>query len=151
MKNHTKKNSSTLSSIKIKFIFILILSNASMFLFLSSTDHEIKDDNISHRSIIREDYIKLKLKVDLKTPLTIYPVILTNKKSSFVIRNVFIHSLLNEDSLQLSESLNPEQEVIIEVPKAESSKLLNQRDLVLYPTGISLSPNKKRKSYEINF
>ena len=122
-----------------------------MFLFLSSTDHEIKDDNISHRSIIREDYIKLKLKVDLKTPLTIYPVILTNKKSSFVIRNVFIHSLLNEDSLQLSESLNPEQEVIIEVPKAESSKLLNQRDLVLYPTGISLSPNKKRKSYEINF
>lgn len=152
MKNLTKKNSSVTSSIRIKFIFILILSNASMYLLLNSPSEHYSTQNINtQKEYQRDNYLKLKLKVNLKTPLTNLPLILTNKNQSFIIKNVFIHSLVENQNLQLTEEASTLQEVILDIPMNESSKILNQKQLVLYPSGIQLNQYKRKKTYEINF
>lgn len=155
MKSLIKKKSSNHLSIKVKFIFILILSNASMFLLTipDSTDAKLNSESYSAVDF-RKDYIKLKIKASNLTSLDQnLPVIITDKNKSFFIKDAFILYELKENTTEnlISSELNIFPEYIIHLHKNESNKLVGKNDLEIYPNNMNFNSKKSRKNYEINF
>ena len=71
-----------------------------MFLFFDQTP----ETQIKSSFYIREDYILLKVKADLKTPFRrSLPIIITNKQNSFVVANAYLIDKDQNQELMVAE------------------------------------------------
>jgi hypothetical protein len=143
-----KKNTSKASD-RIKFSVILLMSNLLLFYLLSDSQNQIKT-SCSNTYYERKGYVSLKVSANLKTKLTLkYPVKITNKQRSFVVKDVFIlEQYVNNNPY--SEHLNKEVEYLIEI-KEEDFLLVSQSDrLEIYSHNSNINL-KSRKTHEINF
>jgi hypothetical protein len=151
METSNQKKYSNQSSIKIKFILILILSNACMFLLISTNDIETYE---SLKSYERIDYIKVKIKAELMTEfIQNEPVKIANKTRSLIINNVYILSRVSSDQ---SSAINFKNEsaltsYIVYLHKSHSHKLLSTNQFRIYPYNFNLSKQVTRRKNEIVF
>jgi hypothetical protein len=141
------------SSIKIKFVFILILSNACMFLLSSTSSvesyHVQKDYN-------RIDYVKVKIYAELMTEFSKNePFKITNLNRTLIINNVYIISkVVASNSNELSFNSGNQRTTngyIVYLHKSHSLKLLNHNQYRIYPQSFNISKKSKRRNYEIIF
>ena len=139
------------SSIKIKFILVLILSNACMFLLTTTTSqvsYEIP------KSYSRIDYVKVKINAELMTEYSKNkPVKIISKSRSFIINNAYIISKV-PSSTEVGMNFNNENSTssyIVYLHKSHSHELLNNKQYKIYSQNFSILKRIKRKNHEIIF
>ena len=100
-------------------------------------------------SVIRRNYVTLKIIANLKTKFTVSePVSLADKQKNHVIRNAFLVEKLSESTNDfLGKTTN---EYLIEIPIKDFKKYQLMKDLEIYPHQVMLIQNK-RKNHEIIF
>lgn len=142
-----KKNMALNKPIKLKILFVLILSNASMALFMSGNEQLNKPQR--PQQYVREGYITLKVKAVLKTKLeTSVPVTITDKKHNFIIRDAFILEKISTPHDDLIEQINTQY--IIEIKQSDFPKLSLMSEKYIYPYQLTF-PKFNRSTYEILF
>jgi len=151
MEKSQEKRYSNQSSIKIKFILVLILSNACMFLLTTTTSQ------VSYKipkSYSRIDYVKVKINAELMTEFSQNePVKIISKSRSFIINNAYIISKV-PSSTEVGMNFNNESSTsgyIVYLHKSHSHELLNNKKYKIYPQNFSILKRIKRKNYEIIF
>ena len=135
------------NSLKFKFLFVLILSNASLALILTGSEESRPNTDV--HKYVREGYITLKINAELKTNLEMnLPVTITDKHHLNVIRDVFILQKVekqHEDLIGVSKT-----EFLVEIKHKDFQLLSTLKDIYIYPYQLKFK-HKKRKSHEIYF
>lgn len=134
-------------SIKLKFLFVLILSNASMGLFLTGQEQQFTP--LAPLQYVREGYITLKVKASLKTKLdTTRPVTITDKHHKHVVRDAFIIERIVSQHEDLLDPVS--SQYIIEIKQSDFPKLSRMSEKFIYPYQLKF-PKGPRRLYEILF
>lgn len=142
-----KKNTTINRSMKLKFLFVLVLSNSSMALILTGYNQETPPQKISE--FIRKDYITLKINATLKTKFDpSVPVTITDKEHRFIIKEAFLLEKIEFHNEGLMERINTQY--IIEIKRKDFSKLAKMNKKLIYPYPLEFK-DSKRRSYEILF
>ena len=135
------------NSIKVKFLFVMILSNASVYL-LCLDSSPIREKRVNS---IREHYIPIKIRGNLRTVLNQdYPVQIVFKNQ--VLKNIFILKKYEISSNMLTAQ-SPRQEYLIHIHK-DSAGLIKQSSIYdIYPLSMKLNEKSKERGsvYEIYF
>ena len=148
MKDKSTKDNKNFLSIKIKFIFILILSNACIYV-LSATNNN-SNGVPEKKNLNRSDYIIIRIKAKSFTTINNDPVIITDERNSFYIRNAFIiQKIVKEISPQSLEIPMDTEEYFIQVHKNESYKIYQKKGIQIYPNEMNFK--RDRKEYEVIF
>ena len=143
--------------LKLKFIFMFLISNLSTFMIASTTKIETTSLEVDSQELIpRPDHIELALAVQIRAELVFNkPYVLTNMKRSLYIPYVFFINKLKLETLseypEVSELAS--EKLILSIPKNSISKLLDRRDLMLIPQIEKklIHKHNQRRTYEINF
>lgn len=142
-----KKNTELTKSIKLKILFVLILSNASMALLMSNDVPTYRPQ--PSQQYLRKGYITLKIKARLKTKFDkLVPVTITDKSHKNVIKDAFILEKIEFEHENLIEQLG--QQYIVEIKKRDFPKLSKMKEKLIYPYQLKF-PSLNRRSYEILF
>lgn len=141
-----QKKSSNQSSIKIKFLFILILSNAVMFILSSNNQEYLPKKQANY---IKKDYIKIKINAELMTEFIPYgPVKLIDSKRNIIIKYVFLLNKITGEShpTLLNESDNTHHaQYLVYIHKKHSQQIFNYKSLKIYPHEFQVSKRTKRQ------
>jgi len=152
MEKSQEKKYSNQSSIKIKFILVLILSNACMFLLTTTTTSQVSYEIPKNYS--RIDYVKVKINAELMTEFSKKePVKIISKNRSFIINNAYIISKV-PSSTEVGMNFNNESSTssyIVYLHKSHSHELLNNKQYKIYPQNFRILKRIKRKNHEIIF
>lgn len=141
-------NNQETKKIKLVFCFIILLSNASIYLLMENN----KTSQITSESYLREDHITIKIKAELLVPFsTNVPVTLVSKNS--IIRNVFLLQEIQNTKVSIQDSLSNTNDYFIEVHKSEFDKIKRSFSFKVYPNEINhrLSTKPNGVNYEINY
>lgn len=144
--------------VKVRLIALFFLSNiSSLMLAIYMTEVPVQLEEIK-TSMIRENYVSMKLRVLVNTSLdTQTPLVLTNRSKTLYIPYVFYIGEQSEsnDQMVAFDSLSGQKEIIVSVPNIFVSKLINTSDLLLIPQVeknlLVAVKNKKGEKYEISF
>ncbi len=152
MQSSKKKNN---NSIVFKFLFILIMSNASMYIL--AVDNQTYQKDSSYGEIKRIDYIEVKIKAKLHTRVNSHtPVKIINKRKNIIVKNAFVLEKLvssPEDTL-INQNLQGQNEFIVYVHKSDSQKFYNETSFDIYPKDMKVQLYKSKvigAKYEINY
>lgn len=142
------KTNHELKKIKLVFCFIILLSNASIYLLMTDDG----SGQTVNESYFREDHITIKIKAELLVPFsTRTPVTLVSKSS--IIKNVFLLQEVQSSKVSIQDSLSNTNDYFIEVHKNEFDKIKKSISFKIYPNEVTqkLSNKKRGVSYEINY
>lgn len=142
------KTNHELKKIKLVFCFIILLSNASIYLMMTDDG----SGQTINESYFREDHITIKIKAELLVPFsTSTPVTLVSKSS--IIKNVFLLQEVQSSKVSIQDSLSNTNDYFIEVHKSEFDKIKKSISFKIYPNEVTqkLSNKKRGVSYEINY
>ncbi len=143
------ENKSISRSIKIKFLFVLFLSNASVFLLSSSTPKNPKNSQSSNP---RADYILLKVNAENKTSLdSRVPVQMISKDNQTIFKNVFVLEKIEGDQGQILGTSVITSEYMIHIHAEDAKRINLSKSFLFYPTNLKITKSRKRRSYEVIF
>ena len=107
------ENKKLCKSVKLKFLLVLFLSNASIFLFTSYSNGEIKNKIILGP---RHDYILLKVAAENKTALdTTTPIQMISKDHRTIIKNVFVLEKIEVSKDHLSHTQSQSSHYLVHI------------------------------------
>jgi hypothetical protein len=132
----------TKNSIRVKFLFILIFSNITLYYFLQTG---IDSATPEKRSPTRKNYIPLKINAELRTILSSeYPVQLVTKDKGNTIKNVFILKKYTREP-------QSEQSFLIHIHKSAALKINVDQTYEIYPIDMEIITPRSRSHYEIQY
>lgn len=135
---------------RLKFLFVLFLSNASIFLMLSG-DREMPTQCSHINKYTRKDYVNIKVNAELKTDFNINaPVTLTDSTMSFIVKHAFILKEYPQTTQMIGLTQKTKQ-YLVEVKKSDFNLLVSAKQIVIYSHEINIPTKNKKRSYEINF
>ena len=143
-------NKKQLKNIQLKFLFILLISNISIFLLLSpSSKTKKKTENLS---IERKDYIKIKIRGFLHTSLnTKSPVQMITTDSKNHIKNIFVLERIETSSQAYQLETNKIDTFMILIHKSNAYPLMSNQLFNIYPKNMNLKKKLGRREYEVIF
>lgn len=135
-------------SLKAKFLFILFLSNASIYILSNGNNHKIMKKSESGPRI---DYILLKVVAENKTAMdTTTPVKMISKDNKTIIKNIFVLEKLNSNQ-DLFNAQTEFSYYLIHIHIEDAKKINLSKSFVFYPNNYSLQKITRRRKYEMYF
>lgn len=144
-------------NLKIKILALVIFSNLCSFLLGSSDSPDIANKKIKPHTLIRPNYVSIRIKANVLTELdSLNPLLLSNSEKTHFIPNIFIQKqIFQQNGFNLNESNSQESEVIISIHKKYLKQFFQMKSFVILPNiqkeYLNAKQSKqKRKSYEIS-
>ena len=145
-----KKQDKLDKALKLKLLFVLLMSNISMYMFMSSSPDQFELKN--EPDLFREGYSELKIQGNLLTSFEENkPISILTRDKRVLVKYALLLKSVNSSSSDLNFGNNEDNQFIVYIPDTEITKLLNQKKLLLLPFGKTYgAPLKLRRSYEIS-